>query len=192
MYPADNHVDELSLYPDYRKYLNFDGINFPVTLKDIDKFERQNQNSVNIFAYDKSKIVVAHLNKNLMETHVNLLLADNKDRGKHYCSIKRLSALVGLQCSSHNGKKYFCEKWLHYFQSQSNLVIHKIDCKRMNECRINLPTEDKKILRFSNHRKKIRAPFVVYADTESILGEVKSSFAPEIAYNQHLLSRFLS
>ena len=42
MYPAKSHVDRKSSYPEYATVLNLGGIEFPVTLKQITKFELLN------------------------------------------------------------------------------------------------------------------------------------------------------
>ena len=39
LYPVQSHVNRKSSYPDYTTVLNLEGIEFPVTLKQITKFE---------------------------------------------------------------------------------------------------------------------------------------------------------
>ena len=49
LYPVQSHVNRKSSYPDYSTVLNLEGIVFPVTLKQITKFELLNDISVNVF-----------------------------------------------------------------------------------------------------------------------------------------------
>ncbi|KAJ8949415.1 hypothetical protein NQ318_007514 [Aromia moschata] len=49
VFPANGHPALTSSYPHYNTLLNFEGIDFPVKLKDIPKFEELNNISVNVF-----------------------------------------------------------------------------------------------------------------------------------------------
>ena len=49
LYPVQSHVNRKSSYRDYTTVLNFESIEFPVTLKQITKFELLNDISVNVF-----------------------------------------------------------------------------------------------------------------------------------------------
>ena len=54
LYPVDKHTDRKSKYRDHIGELKFDGIDFPVKVTDIDKFERQNKDlSVSVFGWNK-------------------------------------------------------------------------------------------------------------------------------------------
>ncbi|KYQ50098.1 hypothetical protein ALC60_10819, partial [Trachymyrmex zeteki] len=59
--------------------------------------------------------------------------------------------------------------YLHYFGSSAKLEIHSEDCGKVNDCAIRMPSEDNKWLSFSNHCRKERVPFVIYADLECSL-----------------------
>lgn len=53
LHPVDLNSDRVQNYFAYLNELNFDGIQFPVSLKDIDKFMRQNPTiSVNVYFWD--------------------------------------------------------------------------------------------------------------------------------------------
>ena len=60
-------------YQPYKDELNFNGIEFPVTIDKIEKYERQNNISVNVFDFEDVLFPV-HITKQRFETHVNLLL----------------------------------------------------------------------------------------------------------------------
>jgi len=85
--------------PDRENELVMKDINYPVAVKDIGRFENQNNISVNVYGLD------AH-------HHVDLLYL-SKDEGGHYVLIKDFSRLITKQLSKHNGKKFFCKFCLH-------------------------------------------------------------------------------
>ncbi|EZA48753.1 hypothetical protein X777_13146 [Ooceraea biroi] len=55
LHPAEEHVDRPSSYPHYTTVLNLKGIEFPVSLKQIQKFELLNDISVNVHAIQEKK-----------------------------------------------------------------------------------------------------------------------------------------
>ena len=86
--------------------LNWNGINFPASWKDIDKFEKNNPTiSVNVYGYDNGIGVYPLRISDYIkqrETDVNLLLISNGER-QHYCWIKNMSSLLYGQTSQHHG-----------------------------------------------------------------------------------------
>ena len=80
---------------DIRKYendWNFKGIDFPVKLKDISKFENQNPNlpGINVFSVnDNNKIYPLRLSQKDCQKRIDLFLF-TKDENHHYCLIKKL------------------------------------------------------------------------------------------------------
>ncbi|KAG5870467.1 hypothetical protein JTB14_004550 [Gonioctena quinquepunctata] len=53
--------------------------------------------------------------------------------------------------------------------SQEKLNKHTEDCAKMNETAIRMPEEGMNTLKFKNFKNKEKAPFVIYADLESVL-----------------------
>ena len=88
LYPMQSHVNRKSSYPDYTTVLNLEGIEFPVTLKQITKFELLNDISINVFTERKrggkkdggNVIVPLRLTKEKKEKHVNLLYLQESRR----------------------------------------------------------------------------------------------------------------
>ena len=58
---------------------------------------------------------------------------------------------------------------MHYFSTNEKLQLHVMNCGKMNDCVIRLPSADEKWLEFGNHCNKKRVPFIVYVDLESVL-----------------------
>jgi len=51
---------------------------------------------------------------------------------------------------------------LYYFNVNEKLQSHVVDCGKMNDCAIRLPSEDNKWFEFGNHCNKEQMPFIVY------------------------------
>ncbi|XP_011858747.1 PREDICTED: uncharacterized protein LOC105556274 [Vollenhovia emeryi] len=171
-------------------------ISILTTLKQIRKFERLNDISVNVFTTREEKkdgtIVPLHLTDRKRDIHINLLYLSDSRYGSqegHFAWIKNLSRLVGSQVTRQTNKKYICDRCLHYFHSRERLSTHIMDCERMNDCAIVLPNEDDRWLSFRNYERKERLPYVVYADLECVLEKEReeSEFVSRnrFAYQHH-------
>ena len=80
LYPAKSHVDRKSSYPHYTAVLNLAGIEFPITFKDIPKFERLNAVSINVYGIENKQVLPLQLTSNKKDKHVNLLyMQDPRD-----------------------------------------------------------------------------------------------------------------
>ncbi|XP_018359751.1 PREDICTED: uncharacterized protein LOC108758997 [Trachymyrmex cornetzi] len=175
LYPAERNANRESSYPHYSTVLNFAGIEFPVILKDVLKFELLNAVSINVYGIENKQILPLRLTGDKRDKHVNVLyLQDPRNDGVgHFAWIKDLPRLMSSQLTRKEHKKYFCDRCLHYFGSSEKLQIHSQDCQKMNDCAISLPSEDDRWLAFDNYNNMERAPFVVYADLECVLRKTK-------------------
>ena len=88
--------------------LNMEGIEYPVRLKDLNKFENQNPTiSITVFGYER-KIVYPLRNSDSMDReHKIRLMLIEKDGVQHYSLVKNPSRLLSSQVSKHNGKNIF-------------------------------------------------------------------------------------
>jgi len=104
----------MSSYPHYTTVLTFD--EFPMTLKNIGKFERLNYVSINVYDIKEQKILPLRLTNNKRKKHVNLLYVQDPrdDNIDHFTLIKNLSRLVSSQLNECNGKKYICDRYLYH------------------------------------------------------------------------------
>lgn len=154
-------------YKDFLDHFNTSGITFPVSIKDIRKFEAQNDRvSINVFALEKEQVVgPLYVTKQEKPVHINLLYIENR-RTAHYVFIKSLSRLLTKANSKHNGRVYYCNSCLSGFNRGQDLQLHhEIGCGKV---RPRLPIS-KPYLEFTNIKSKQTAPFVIYGDLESIL-----------------------
>ena len=151
--------------------LNMEGITYPVSLKDIKRFEKQNLDiSISILGYSKDeRVYPLRISKKEEERKYNivLLLIKNGDNS-HYCYVKNLSALLASQVNNHKGKLYFCLNCLNGYDEPEKLKQHKEYCNETESIKINMPPPDTYI-KFKNFLYSERAPFAVYADFESIV-----------------------
>ena len=113
-------------YIPYANELNMEGITYPVVVKDVPKFEKQNDIFVNVLGYEDGYYPL-YISRYQKERHVNLLLLDEKGK-THYCLIKNLNGMLHSQ-TKHVGKKFFCTYCLHGFQREDLLIAHKPLCE---------------------------------------------------------------
>ncbi|KYN30268.1 hypothetical protein ALC57_00273 [Trachymyrmex cornetzi] len=92
--------------------LNLMGIEFPMILKDIQKFEQLNDMSINVYNIENKRVLPVRLTSDKKEKHINVLyLQDPRNDGVgHFAWIKNLSGLVSSQLSKHKNKKFFCDR----------------------------------------------------------------------------------
>ncbi|XP_071576328.1 uncharacterized protein [Temnothorax nylanderi] len=191
LHPAERHSERESSYPHYTTVLNLRDIEFPVTLSQIKNFERFNDVSINVYTVEGEKtpnVLPIRLTDLKREKHVNLLYVQDPrdDNVGHFAWIKNLSRLVSSQLSTHRGRKYFCDRCLHYFYTSEKLEAHTVDCQKINNCAIRLPSEDDKWLNFKNHSRKERLPYVVYADLECTLEKTEADpTTPTFRFQHH-------
>ena len=168
VYPvgSKDHPDRPTKYQDHFGELDFAGIGFPVKVTDVTKFERQNPTlSVNVFGW-KSGPYPIHVSKQVGIEIDLLLLTDTRDTIKtHYVWIKDLPRLMNKN-STDGHRPHPCRRCLHVFSSEVLLKKHRKDCLRIGEKpqRTGMPEEGKNILKFANHHKQMRVPFIIYAD----------------------------
>ena len=140
--------------------LNFTGIEFPVSLKAIDKFERLNPKiAVSVLGYENN-IYSLRISKFRRENNVTHLLEN-----KHFFLVKSLSRLCSSQSSKDTRKKEYCLRCLNHFPSKNALEQHEEYCDNY-DVKLTLP-EKGVVAAFKNHKHSMKVPIVVYADIES-------------------------
>ena len=151
--------------------LNMEGIAYPVSLKDINRFEKQNPDiSISVLGYSKDeRIYPLRISKKEKERKHNIVLLLIKDGdNSHYCYVKNLSALLSSQVNNHKSKLYFCLNCLNGFDTPEKLENHKEYCGGEESVKINMPPPNT-FIKFKNFLYSERAPFAIYADFESLL-----------------------
>ena len=168
----DKHPSRIDKNLKSKEYsLNMEGIDYPVSLKDINRFEKQNPDiSISVLGYSKEeRIYPLRIIKKEDERKYNIVLLLIKDGdNSHYCLVKNLSALLSSQVNNHKSKLYFCLNCLNGFDTPEKLEKHKDYCSEKESIKINMP-EPNTFIKFKNFVHSERAPFAIYADFESLL-----------------------
>lgn len=137
LHPAYKNADRVTSYRHYSNVLKLDDIQFPVTFKQIPKFEQLNNISINVYILEgneKLEVIPAYLTDNNCQIHINLLLLTQNDCNTikcHYIWIKNLSRLLSAQLSKHNGQLFFCDSCLNYFRCKNKCDEHITKCKKL-------------------------------------------------------------
>ena len=165
--------------------LNMEGIEYPVSLKDIDKFEKQNPRIfITVFGYEDKNVYVLRNSENTNREHNVILLLIKEEGVNHYCLVKNISRLLSSQVSKHRGKKYFCMRCLNPFNDQKALDKHEEYCSNHEAVKIIMP-EKGTMLRFKNYHRGERVPFVIYANFESCIKSIDTCDPnPENSYTK--------
>ena len=165
--------------------LNMGGIAYPVSLKDIDKFENQNSTiSITVFGYKEKGVHPLRNSDNMDREHKIRLMLIEKDGVQHYCLVKNVSRLLSSQVSKHNGKKYFCDRCLNPFWCEQSLNKHHEYCSNHETVKIEMPKKGD-ILKFKNYYKGEKVPFMIYADTESLIKSLQTCEpSPQSSYTK--------
>lgn len=177
LFPVKNHVNRTGVYPkDEDDNLDFTGIDYPVKIKDIPRFERQNSLGINVFRLDGIKICPLFISKQEKSIkRINLLLLEEESE-YHYTWVKDIHKFLHGQ-KTHHGNRYYCEICItSNYATEKELAAHKEVCNGRDAptVRIEMPKEGKNVIKFKNLRNKMKVPFVVYADFESINEKIQS------------------
>jgi len=160
--------------------LNFEGIDFPTPVSQIDRLERQNPNlAINVFGWDKNEVIVHRISEQDGNIpRINLMITKQGDN-THYSYVKRLTALLYNQ-NRHNESKHFCERCLHGYSRKELLERHKPECKGLlkTATRTEMLKEGENKMAFKNHYKQMKAPYVIYAVFECVLEKIAGCEPP--------------
>ena len=140
------------------KTLDYSGVTFPVSIKNMDKIEKQKKININVYGYDEDKEYIFPIrnSKEKYEDTLNVLLlekdAATKGYQQHYVLITDFNR-INFNITKHESKKYYCPRCLQHFYSEYLLEQHKEDCKNINgKQKIEIPKEGSKVY-FQNTRK---------------------------------------
>lgn len=128
---------------------------------------------VTVLGYDpKDGVCLLWVNKDKPEKNISLLLVTEEGKS-HYCWIKDFSKLLSSQTNARIGAREYCLNCLCSFFMSNALAEYQERCLE-NECvkTAFLPQEQVikfkgDEIKFSNHKKQMRVPFMITADFES-------------------------
>ena len=180
LYPKDNHPERIdSDLKSKQDSINIKGICYPVSLRDINRFEHLNPNiSISILGYNKEDLVhPIRISKYTgCDYDIVLLLLKEAIKGEngkkeektHYTLVKNMSALLASQINNHKGSREICLNCFNSFNSLETLKKHKEYCYENESVKILMPQQGT-FLRFKNFLHSEKAPFAIYADFESLI-----------------------
>ena len=154
---------------DLRKFMdNYDwsGLEFPVSIKDIGKFETRNNISVNVLAVEGRDIYI-HRKGWRMGREINLLMV-SEDGIRHHTAIKSLSRLLASKNSNTKRKQHFCMHCLQDFTQELSRDQHNVYCEDNESVRVEMPKQGSSV-ECKDGQNQFRVPYIMYTDFESIL-----------------------
>ena len=169
--------------------LNMEGIEYPMSLKDLNEFEKQNPTiSITVLGYDGKSVYPLRNSANTDRDHNIVLMLIEKDGVKHYCLVKRVSRLLFSQVPKNN------RRCLNFFWCEEALNKHKEYCNEYEAVKIEMPKKGT-MLKFKNYHRSEKVPFIIYADFECFIKPIqlcnpddKSSYTKQ--YQKHEPSSF--
>ena len=165
-------------------------MNFPVSIKDINVFEMNNEISVNVLSVEDNDVYICRKGRPTSR-EINLMLISENDKW-HYTAIKSLSRLLTSMNTKHKCKQYFCNDCLQGFTQELSRDGHYSYCIDNETVRVEMPNKGLTV-EFYNGQNQFKAPFMMYADFEAILAPIQGPNPdPSEAYttkvNQHIPS----
>ena len=165
--PEARDLQRVNKYKDMS--LNDQGVEYPATLKDVNRLEKQNDIAINVYAYSEGKPSLSRYSmKPKTIPRINLLLYQD-----HYCWIKNFDDFMNCKKQEEQKHhKYYCDCCGCGFFTREILAKHK-----ENECQpqfVRLPEEKEAFVKFKAFSKMHQHPCVVYADFEASLQTVTS------------------
>ena len=170
MHPVDANAHRLSQYTGHAGKYDFSFLHFSVPLSSVGSFATTNNMSINVYGVDDDKKMDYPLcvsSTLVPDRHVDLQLIE-RNGIQHYTTVRNFSRLVSRQTNNHGHAGYCFKQRLHSYSTQELLDAHATDCCHAQ--RTKFPNDPR--CRFTNIQKQLPAPFVVYADFESILKPV--------------------
>ena len=192
LHPLQHHNERITQKDrEIAQTLNYSGVTFPVSLKDMDRIEKQNKININVFGYNEDVFPIRNSEEAHQDTLNVLLLEGEQESGyrQHYVLIKDFNRL-NYNITKHKSKKHFCLRCLQPFYSEYRLEAHKKDCIIINGTqKIVMPEEGSRV-QFRNYQNRLPVPFVVYADFEAITRKIDTCSPPQHksytqAYQKH-------
>ena len=160
----------------------WDGISFPISWRGIDRFERQNDISVNVLGLDGKEIITLRKTKEKKENHVILFKLKNGEN-EHFTLVNNLKRLWFGQDSKNKNQRQVCDGCLNSFNSKETLEVHQEFCTD-DGVKAVLPPP-KSTVKFRKVQCGTIVPFAIYADFESILEKTEKRIGEKTTQIQH-------
>ena len=157
LHPKERDEERLTGLKKYEFSLNTEGIDFPMKLKHISKFEKLNPSlpGINVFSVNDNKkfYPLRMAEKDCLNT-IDLFFYE-QDGISHYSLIKNFTRLVKSQItSSKNGSFYICKKCFTHYTKYELLQKHIEYCSNNETVSVKMPPQNT-MLGFKNYHKQL-------------------------------------
>ena len=167
---------------DFAKH-GLDAIEYPVSPTDLPRIEQQLNISINVIGFydgDGKARYPLYCSRHVSETEIDLLYLDG-----HFAWIKDFSRLMN-DITKHDYRYFWCKRCFGHFKEEETLARDKQLCTRENFIsNVHILPESASSIKFTNWKYITMAPFVIYADLESVLADVDISHGKTRLYQKH-------
>jgi len=198
LYTGKSNVPKVKELMKLEHPYDFDNLEFPLSINQIDKFERRNANtSVNVFVLDHGEnIYPSRIVDVELEDHFDLLYIPTGVVDGHYALIRNFNRLIrpqiiGEDRNHSRHKLVICKRCFHHKRLVKNenaktwLEDHNRFCKTYKPATIALPNKGER-MRFRSAQSHVFIPIVIYLDLESSLLPVSTAMPdPENTTSYH-------
>ena len=183
LYPVNNHNERPNMYSKYFEKYGLDDIEYPVNPVDIPLLEQHLNISINLYSYfddiGRARYPI-YISKHKSVCKIDLLFFN-----QHYAWIKKFSRLSS-DSKHYSGRLLFCKRCLGHFTLESASERHQQLCTREDFIStLHILPEPDSTINFKNWRFMTLAPFVIYAELESILMPVEQRRNSTHLYKNH-------
>jgi len=170
---VDKNAQRPNQYNKYFDTLRFDGIDFPVKLSSISKFEKLNKDfcvtcqhrncndethlhGLAIYVFEWKKDGLSPLRISDCNGYKIRLMLLHSENIWHYAFIKNFRRLL-RQVTGNDGHRFWCDKCLYVTQYEQVMKRHAEDCLGIDQspCKVIMPPPGDTI-RFKNIRKQLK------------------------------------
>ena len=169
LYPNLDNRCLVHKYKPLLRTLKYNPSDMPMSIKNIPKFEKQNNMTINVYQYTQKTVLPLRISKRNQDKAINLLLLE-KGKKKHFCYISKFDALLRFDKNT----RVFCNLCLHgyvkrHLENEKISEEHLKNCYKFEPAKIKLPEENKNKVYFKGIAKQHKAPKCLYADFESVI-----------------------
>ena len=190
LHPTDHHPERVIHYKPFEDQLNFTGMEFPMTIDQISKFEKLNPEiSVTVLGIDipdneekdASKVFPLRVPEKQQEQHI-VLLYWSRGEVHHYAWVKNLNRLLSNTKKIRN-QTFFCERCFQGFTKADLLTKHLDTCASIPIQAVQMVDEE---ISFKSWSKTEECLFRVYADFECLLQECEEGTDKTTKIQKHV------
>ena len=178
-----SNLQRVSKLMKFESEFDWNGIEFPVSLKNIRNFEINNQISVNVLAEENGQIYICRKGAHSHNRVANPMLITDGNI-KHYIAIKSLSRLLSSRNNKSKETQHFCMNCLQSYPSELSRDEHSRYCDNNEAVHIEMPRKHP-IIKYTDGQYQLQVPFIMYANFKSILEPIsRPSNNPEMPSTQ--------